>query len=25
VNRMAGLCAVLYSHQWDAYWNTLAG
>lgn len=25
VNRMAGLCAVMYSHQWDAYWITLAG
>ena len=24
VNRMAGLCAVMYSHQWDAYWNTRA-
>jgi hypothetical protein len=21
VNRMAGLCCLLYSHQWDTYWN----
>jgi hypothetical protein len=21
VNRMAGLCCVMYSHQWTAYWN----
>jgi len=24
VNRMAGLCSVMYSNQWNAYWNTLA-
>jgi hypothetical protein len=24
VNRMAGLCSVMYSQQWTAYWNTLA-
>lgn len=24
VNRMAGLCALTYSHQWNNYWNTLA-
>ena len=24
VNRMAGLCAVMYSHQWDHYWKTLS-
>jgi hypothetical protein len=24
VNRMAGLCCLMYSHQWNAYWNTLA-
>ncbi len=23
VNRMAGLCSIMYSHQWDAYWTTL--
>jgi hypothetical protein len=23
VNRMAGLCSIMYSHQWDAYWATL--
>jgi hypothetical protein len=23
VNRMAGLCCCLYSHNWDAYWATL--
>jgi hypothetical protein len=22
VNRMAGLCSLLYSHQWDTYWQT---
>lgn len=22
VNRMAGLCALLYSHQWHTYWET---
>lgn len=22
VNRMAGLCSLLYSHQWHAYWET---
>jgi len=24
VNRMAGLCSVMYSNQWNTYWNTLA-
>jgi len=24
VNRMAGLCSVMYSNQWNAYWSTLA-
>ncbi len=24
VNRMAGLCALMYSEQWNQYWNTLA-
>jgi hypothetical protein len=24
VNRMAGLCALMYSQQWNLYWNTLA-
>ena len=24
VNRMAGLCSLMYSHQWTAYWNPLA-
>ena len=24
VNRMAGLCSIMYSKQWNAYWNTLA-
>lgn len=24
VNRMAGLCAVMYSEQWNHYWKTLA-
>lgn len=24
VNRMAGLCSLMYSHQWNAYWNPLA-
>ena len=24
VNRMAGLCSVMYSKQWNAYWSTLA-
>ncbi|MBX3440183.1 MAG: ISKra4 family transposase [Planctomycetaceae bacterium] len=23
VNRMAGLCSLLYSHQWHAYWESL--
>lgn len=23
VNRMAGLCSLLYSHQWNTYWQTL--
>jgi len=23
VNRRAGLCSIMYSHQWDAYWATL--
>jgi hypothetical protein len=23
VNRMAGLCSLLYSQQWDTYWQTL--
>jgi hypothetical protein len=23
VNRMAGLCSLLYSHQWQTYWETL--
>jgi hypothetical protein len=23
VNRMAGLCALMYSHQWKTYWETL--
>ena len=23
VNRMAGLCANMYSKQWDSYWNSL--
>ena len=23
INRMAGLCCCLYSHNWDAYWATL--
>lgn len=23
VNRMAGLCSLLYSHQWRTYWETL--
>jgi hypothetical protein len=22
INRMAGLCSLLYSHQWDTYWQT---
>ncbi len=24
VNRMAGLCSLMYSQQWNAYWNSLA-
>lgn len=24
VNRMAGLCSLMYSHQWNTYWNPLA-
>lgn len=24
VNRMAGLCSLMYSRQWNAYWNPLA-
>lgn len=24
VNRMAGLCAIMYSHQWANYWKTAA-
>ena len=24
VNRMAGFCYIMYSKQWNAYWNTLA-
>lgn len=24
VNRMAGLCSIMYSQQWTAYWNPLA-
>jgi hypothetical protein len=24
VHRMAGLCAVMYSEQWNHYWKTLA-
>ncbi|MEO2019815.1 MAG: hypothetical protein ABGZ53_36240, partial [Fuerstiella sp.] len=24
VNRMAGFCALMYSEQWNQYWNTLA-
>ena len=23
VNRMAGLCCLMYSNNWDSYWNTL--
>ena len=23
VNRMAGLCCLMYSNQWETYWNTL--
>ena len=22
LNRMAGLCSIMYSHQWNAYWTT---
>jgi len=25
VNRMAGLCSIMYSHQWNAYWNPKTG
>lgn len=24
VNRMAALCTLMYSHQWNTYWNSLA-
>ena len=23
VNRMAGLCCLMYSNNWNAYWNSL--